>query len=146
MKARLIKYDSIIQLLLCTGKIKTLSNVEAYNFLLTFDSPNHYEGDSKWDYEGLTMEKYHGETIAYVNDDNILNVVNAKLFKNIFENKEANFVTVKEYANIHGKQPAIVRRFCQAGRIVGAIQKGKTWLIPENAPYPLDERIKNQEK
>ena len=57
-------------------------------------------------------------------------------------NKETKYLTTMEYAELHGKQDSIVRRICRAGRIPGAIQKGKSWLIPKNAPYPTDERVR----
>jgi len=33
---------------------------------------------------------------------------------------------------------------CSEGRIEGAFKKGKTWLIPEDTPKPVDQRIKVQ--
>ncbi len=142
MKARLIQYQDIIQLLLSNGKIKTLSYIEACEFILNFDNPEYYAGDGKWDYETISMEDFHGETIAYVDQNDTLHVVGSELLRMLFEKKESNFITVQEYAALHNKKPAIVRRCCQNGRIIGAIQKGKTWLIPANSPYPQDERVK----
>ena len=141
MKARLLRNQDILQLLLCTGKIKRLTNLEAFDFLMTYDSPIHYNDDGVWDYD-VSMEGYSGDTVAVVNDDGILHIENAKEFRNIFENKESNLITASEYAELHGKKSAIIRRLCQNGRIPGAVQKGKTWLIPENSPYPADERVK----
>ncbi len=34
-----------------------------------------------------------------------------------------------------------VNVLCKEGRIIGAIQKGKIWLIPKNASKPKDGRI-----
>ncbi len=34
----------------------------------------------------------------------------------------------------------MVAYYCQAGRIYGAVKKGKTWLIPVNAEKPVDKR------
>lgn len=142
MKARLLYEKDSIRLLLCTGKIKSLTNLEAFEFLMNFDNQTYYSEEGKWDYDGLTMEGYRGETIATVCDSGILHIVNAKALRSIFENKESNMITAKEYAELHNKKPAIIRRLCQNGRIIGAIQKGKTWLIPANSAYPADERIK----
>ena len=142
MKARLIRYYDSNQLLLSNGKIKNLSYIEACDFILNFDNPEYYAGDGKWDSESLPMEEFHGDSIAYVDENDTLHVVNSELFRMLFENKESNYITVPEYATLHNKKPAIVRRFCQNGRIIGAIQKGNTWLIPANSPYPQDERVK----
>lgn len=144
MKARLIYYLDTIELLLCTGKIKKLTRPEAIEFLLNFDSECYYKGSGSWSYENLKMEDYHGETIAFVNDEGSLVVENSNYFRDVFKNNESiKLVTAAEYAKLHDKQSAIIRRFCQAGRIDGAIKKGKTWLIPENSPYPSDERYKS---
>ena len=35
---------------------------------------------------------------------------------------------------------------CSEGRLEGAFKKGKTWLIPDNIPKPVDSRIKSNEK
>ncbi len=35
-----------------------------------------------------------------------------------------------------------VSKLCAEGRLSGAIQKGNTWLIPEDAQKPLDGRKK----
>lgn len=140
MKARLLYNQDITQLLLCTGKIKTVSGEEARSFLLNFDDPEHYAGDSKWDYENLTMDSYRGTTIAFVDDNGHLQVEDAERFRKLLSHKETVYLTVPEFAALHGKQSAIIRRFCLQGRLNGAIQKGNGWLIPEDCPYPVLER------
>lgn len=142
MKARLLQHLGMIQLLSCNGKITDCSYEYACNFLLNFDSPEYYDGNGKWDYGDITMEGYNGETIATVSDDGILCVENAELYRNMFTNKEPRLLTVAEFAQIHGKGTAIVRRMCTQGRIPGAILKGSRWLIPEGTPYPTDERVR----
>ena len=141
MKARLIKCNEQIQLLLCTGRILTVDKSEARTFLLNFDDKKYYKGTGTWDYEDLTMEEYAGETIAYVDDRNILRVKNSALLRNIFETNSTKWLTVKEYAELHGKKTAIVRRLCSQERLTGAVYKGGAWLIPADCPYPRDERF-----
>lgn len=140
MKARLVERDGSLELLLCTGVIKLLNAVEAREFLLHYDDSSHYAGDTSWDDEVLSMSCYSGETIAIVSEDGILEIHNPDLYRTILFPKEVVLLTIPEYAEKHGKKTAIIRRFCLAGRIEGAIQKGSRWLIPENAPYPTDER------
>lgn len=142
MKARLLEFEGTLQLLLCTGSIKMLSYSEAYEFISNYDNPEYYSGVGKWDYENITMESYRGNTIAIVSDEGNLIIENAELLRTILNNKDPKYLTVLEYAALHGKQDSIVRRICRAGRIPGAIQKGKSWLIPEDAPYPVDERVR----
>ena len=141
MKARLIISSEVIQLLLHTGKIYTLSKEEAREFLLNFKNPKYYSFKGVWDYE-LSMADYSGTTIAFVNNNDLLCIENEGLFRDIFTNSEINLLTVPEYATLHGKKPAIVRRMCGENRIAGVIQKANTWLIPEDSPYPADERKK----
>ena len=49
------------------------------------------------------------------------------------------YISVEEFANKIGTSARNVRNYCVQGRIEGAVLKGKTWLIPENANKP--ERI-----
>lgn len=140
MKARLIYSNNAIQLLLCTGKILNITHEEATTFLLNFSDDKYYDSLSKWDYESLTMEEYPGQTIAIVDDADVLHVENANLFRSIFEKKSVKYLTAPEYAAKYGKKSAIIRRFCLQNRFPGAILKGRVWLIPEDCPYPKDER------
>lgn len=139
MKARLLQNNGSMQLLLCTGIIKMISLSEAKEFLLSFDDPAHYDGPDTWDYDGVTMEGYTGDTIALVEDTGILSVIDGETFRSIVSYQGPKLLTAPEYGKLHGKKAAIVRRFCLQGRIKGAIQKGGYWLIPEDAPYPVFE-------
>ena len=49
-------------------------------------------------------------------------------------------VEMSERWNITSRRIGVL---CAEGRIEGAIKKGKTWLIPQNAEKPLDARRKN---
>lgn len=143
MKARLVDFKGVLSLLIHTGKIKLVTVAEARDFLINFNNPAYYSDSGTWNHKGLTMESYSGETVAYVCDNGHLHVEDADSFKNILTNEECSFMTVPEFAELHGKQVAIVRRMCQNGRIDGAVQKGKTWLIPATSPYPTDSRMRN---
>lgn len=142
MKARLLHFQDTLQLLLCNGKIQTLSVYDAYLFLSNYDDPNLYVGPGRWDYENVTMESYRGSTIAVVNDNSALIVADPNWFRTILESRIKNLATAQEYASLHGKKSAIVRRFCLANRIPGSFCIGQTWLIPKDAPYPPDERFR----
>lgn len=139
MKARLLQNNGSLQLLLCTGDIKIITFPEAKEFILSFDSPAHYEGSGSWDYDGISMETYSGDTIVLVNDDGILCVIDGETFRNILSYEGPRYLTVPEYATLHGRKGAIVRRHCANGLIKGVIQKGTRWLIPEDAEYPFDD-------
>lgn len=50
------------------------------------------------------------------------------------------FLTAKEMAQIWNISSRMVAYYCKAGKIEGAMKKGKTWLIPTHAEKPVDNR------
>lgn len=50
-----------------------------------------------------------------------------------------NYLSVTEAAQKWGVSERSVRGYCADGKIHGAVRKGKTWQLPENAQKP--ERI-----
>lgn len=72
-----------------------------------------------------------------------------------------NYFNAKEVGKMWGISAQQVRIYCREGRILGAIQKDNSWLIPENAkkpdkknpadfatknPYPLGTKLVKQKK
>jgi len=51
-----------------------------------------------------------------------------------------NYFKVSQAAEKWGLSPRRVRLLCAQNRIDGVIQKGKLYMIPENAPKPIDAR------
>jgi len=51
-----------------------------------------------------------------------------------------NYIKVSQAAEKWGLSPRRVRLLCAQNRIDGVIQKGKLYMIPENAPKPIDAR------
>lgn len=140
MKARLTRINNAYHLLLSNGAIRKVSLAEAMHFLETFDSELHYAGTGRWNYEGISMEDYGGETVARVNDDGSLTIVSAADFRAALSAYEINYVSVEQYASKHGKKRSIIARMCNENRLPGVKKVGTRWLIPENAPYPTDGR------
>lgn len=54
----------------------------------------------------------------------------------------ADFLSVTEFAALHGKDPGNVRRLIQQGRIP-AQRIGNQWAIPADAQPPADKRVKS---
>ena len=53
------------------------------------------------------------------------------------------YIKVSQAAEKWGLSPRRVRLLCAQNRIDGVIQKGKLYMIPENAPSPLtQERLR----
>lgn len=50
------------------------------------------------------------------------------------------FLTTTEMAERWGISRRRVTTLCREGRIVGAMLRGNTWLVPENAEKPEDPR------
>ena len=53
------------------------------------------------------------------------------------------YLTTSEAAEKWNLSRRRVTVLCNEGRIEGAIQKGRIWLIPESAVKPKDDRIKS---
>ena len=53
---------------------------------------------------------------------------------------EMDYLTAAEIANKWKVSSRMAAYYCEAGRIEGAVKKGKTWFIPADAPKPLDKR------
>ena len=54
-----------------------------------------------------------------------------------------NYLSVIETAKKWGVSERTVRNYCAAGKIPGALLKGKTWLLPETAQRPERSNKKN---
>ena len=54
-----------------------------------------------------------------------------------------NFLTTVEMSEKWGISSRRISLLCTQGRIEGAIKKGKTWLLPEDAVKPEYKRKKN---
>ena len=54
------------------------------------------------------------------------------------------YISVREMAKKWNMSERSVRNYCTQGRVQGAILKGKTWNIPENAEKP--ERLNKKKE
>ncbi len=52
------------------------------------------------------------------------------------------YLSVNEYANLHGKDKGNIRRLLAAGRLKGQ-KVGNQWIIPADIVYPEDKRKKS---
>lgn len=139
MKARVIKRDTMYQLLLCNGIIKTLQPHEVAEFLKTYGDESHYKGAGSWDY-AVSMEEFEGETMAIVTEENFLVIQDAEFFNSVMEVKTIKYISLREYAEKYNKNYSYLRRLVSAGSLPGAVKKGKMWFMPEDAGCPKDRR------
>lgn len=52
------------------------------------------------------------------------------------------YLSVSEYALLHGVSERTVRNYCSQGKLVGAFLTGKTWNIPDDAEVVKSNRTK----
>ena len=55
---------------------------------------------------------------------------------------DAKFLSVAEFALLHGKNGSRIRRLLADGRLQG-IKVGNQWVIPADAELPADGRVKS---
>ena len=48
----------------------------------------------------------------------------------------SNMITTTEAADRHGVARVTVRRWCQQGKVRGAVRIGRDWMIPSTATLP----------
>ena len=134
MKLRVIE-DRKRKLILCPNGSIMKADKDILNKLLTsFKKLKSFKGEEGyWNGETADMENVYGVTLAYVDEMNRLVILSDKLFE---IEKPVTYITASEYAELHGKSRAIIKRLCAEDRIPGAIKKSTGWLIPEDAPYP----------
>ncbi len=118
------------------GSILEPTNDDIAQLLTSFKKANQFKGNSEyWSTYHASMEETIGETLAYIDDKNRLVVLSENVFSSIIP-KKVRYVTVSEFAAMHGKCRASVKNMCAAGRIEGANKTDLGWLIPSDAKYP----------
>lgn len=143
MKLRLVRRYKAIHLYCSNGTTINPTEADIIKMLTCFKKPNQFKGnDGFWNNEIVDMEKAPGETLAYVDDTNKLIILNESIFDGLLK-ETMSYISASEYADLHGKGKAIVKRLCLDGRIPGAQKHSTGWLIPRNAPYPKDKRHDN---
>ena len=145
MKARLIKDTNNKSVILCEdGTIAACTDELLYEFLVDFGKNISFvEGkEGRWDLEYPDMALYPGTTLASILDNKQLVISDFKPFLR-FISKDAmydNYVSSAEYAKLHNVSYEIIKVFCRDGRIPGAKKIARNWVIPKNAPYPVEPR------
>lgn len=145
MKARLIKDKDETLCILChDGSIAKADKNNLNKMLSAFHFIDQLTGDPKkrWDKEYPDMGLYPGEEFALVTDGYQLVITNFKPFKDVFtiDVTNMNLVTASEYGEANGKSVEQIKVLCRNGRIPGATKIGRDWMIPADAPYPVDNR------
>lgn len=111
-----------------------------------------YEEDfvSRWDKLYIEFSMFYTDSdlqiLAYVTDRQEIVITNSDYFTSLIkieDDDKTEYISAVEYGYMHDKTPTQIRRLCNAKRIPGVKQVGKTFLIPKNAPYPSNRSITN---
>ena len=133
MKLRVI-LDKGEKFILCPNGSKIKMNREVlFSLLKNFNKPSSFKGeDGFWKSFIANMEDVPGKTIAYVDDTYNLVTLSTTLYEDLVE----KYISATDYAEMHGKSRALIKRLCSEGRIEGVYKTSSGWFIPELAPYP----------
>ena len=120
--------------ILCPNGSKMKMNQSVLFYLLkNFSRPSSFKGeDGYWASHISNMEDAPGKTIAFVDDNYRLISLNSSLYEDLVE----KYISATDYAEMHGKSRALIKRLCSEGRIEGGYKTSSGWFIPEDAPYP----------
>jgi len=55
---------------------------------------------------------------------------------------DIEWLTPEEAGTQWGIKARRVQTMCSNGKILGAVRKGRIWLIPKNTPKPIDGRTR----
>lgn len=136
MKLRLLKQNGKLFIYCLNGTIMAVDDDALIKLLTSFDKPHLFKGtDGVWNKHFADMSEVVGETLAYVDDTKKLVVLNNNVFSGVLKETK-QYVSVTEYAKMHGKCRASVKNMCKEGRIEGIYKTSSGWLIPSDAPYP----------
>lgn len=141
MKARIIKAENELKLLLCNGKIKTVSTDDIIEFINTYTNKDNYSLEDDYSFDmSKDIENYVGETIVTVSDDYNLTFHSEDFFFKNYIPKKPDYLTAKQFAEKHNRHFEVIRRYCRSGKIPSAKYENNTWYIPVNASCPVDGR------
>lgn len=148
MKARLIRKNGKMYLLCNDGSIAIADESILKQLFVCFNSVETIKGtDGQWkENNNSDIEKVSGKTLVWVDDNNCL-CIKENPFTSFFESIVDNeYITLHEYALLHGKNDNRIKALCREGRISGATKKAGKWFVPKHSPYPADARYSGIEK
>lgn len=148
MKARLIRRYQKLYLLYIDGTFEEADNDLLRMLFVGFTGANRFgKGKAgRWDSKYGSVEEHPGKTVAWVDEDNRLVIVENVFIPLVQSVVEDDYVTVQVYAAEHGLCETRVKVLCREGRLSGAIRKGNRWFIPRASELPPDARFSGVEK
>lgn len=133
MKVQLIKVEDTIYLQYASGTTIKMSREEAHNFLMY---PENFLDDNKMNPindNTTVLSENDPAVLFYIDDTNRLIIQDILFFRNLC-NQSVEYLTVDEYAELHGKKRSIIVRICREGRLPGAKRRGSLGLYLKTPP------------
>ncbi len=148
MKVKLVRRNGSLYLLCNDGTIAKATETILKQLFLCFSESDVIKGkDGRWKTDdSKTMEKCTGTTIAWVDDSGVLCIKENPFLFLTEDVTDSEYITAIEYAELHNKNVARIKKLCVEGRINGATKKAGKWFIPKNSPYPKDARYSGVDK
>lgn len=147
MKLRLVKKEGKMLLLCNDGSIAETNERMLRLLFISYKDIDSFAGQQgMWQTQFDSMDLYPGTTIAYVNDSYHLCLVENPFISLMQNLSDDEYITLHEYAVLHGKNDNRIKLLCREKRIPGAIKKAGKWFMPRHAPYPQDARFSGIEK
>ena len=148
MKARLIRRYQKLYLLYPDGTFEDADNDLLKMLFVGFAGADKFgKGKAgRWNTKYDSMEEHPGKTLAWVDDENRLVIVENVFIPLVQTVVEEDYVTVQTYATEHGLSDTRVKVLCREGRLPGAVRKGSRWFIPRASELPPDARYAGIEK
>lgn len=148
MKTRLVRYYGKLRLLYADGTFESADDSILKMLFVGFMGADTFgRGKAgRWDTEHKSMEDVPGKTLAWVDDEYRLIIIENVFIPLVQSVVEEDYVTVQEYAVAHGLGDTRVKVLCREGRIPGAVRKGNRWFIPRSSELPKDARFSGVEK
>ena len=140
MLARMIETNNgQYQILYADGTMAMAGHRSVRTFLQEHKNAASFTGrDGKWKSMAMDMALYDGRTCAYISDDGILVILDFEPFARLMDlPAEPDYISTKEFAARYNRSSDMIKILCREGRIPGAKKVGNSWLIPENAEYPI---------
>lgn len=140
MKAIIESNNNEYRLLLCNGKIETMSAYDIVEFLKTYSDESHYAFDEYSTDISEELNNFSENVIISITDNNQITFHSLDFFSTYVLPNKTEYIEAEEYAAIHQRHTEVIRRYCRNGKIEGAYKEENTWFIPKNAKCPVDGR------
>ena len=147
MKLRLVSCEKNLLLYCEDGTTLEADEALLRTLFISFQSTSIFKGGKeKWNSTTDRIEKAPGRTLAYINESNELCITDANPFYALISSVgKEEYITLKEYADLHKKGVARIKLLCANNQLAGAVFKGGVGLSPSTHLIPRIEEKKTND-